>query len=206
MELHICNDRSLCFNRSNCYDCYMYHKIDWKMKCKCGNEFEPIYRNDILVSKWCIPCLVSKGKTKREKMWQKEKKELKSGLKTKSEWLKDLQKIFNTYIRVRDKSKPCISCGKMLVNKFDAGHFFSVGAYPNLRFNEDNVHGQCVECNQHKHGNINEYTINLPERIGQERYDLLLDIRSLPLHLSIEEIKEKITFYKGKINTINSKR
>lgn len=170
-----------------------------RMKCKCGNEFEPLYRNGLLMSKLCFSCLVLKGKQKRNQLWRKEKSELKTKLKTHSEWLKELQKVFNSYIRKRDLNQPCISCERPLINKFDAGHFFTVGAYPNLRFNEDNVHGQCVYCNQHKHGNINEYAIGIVKRIGTERYEKLLSDRNKPLNLSTEEIKEKIEYYKIKI-------
>lgn len=176
------------------------------MKCKCGNEFEPMYRNCILMTKFCVPCLVKKGKEKQKKDWQKEKTELKSKLKTKSDWLNDLQKVFNTYIRTRDLHKPCISCVKPLVNKFDAGHFFTVGAYPNIRFDEYNVHGQCVECNQHKHGNVSEYAINLPKRIGKEHYNELLERRNERSNLSVEDIKDKIDYYKLLTKQINDKR
>ena len=176
------------------------------MKCKCGNEFEPMYRNEILVSKLCVQCLIDKGREKRKKQWRKEKTELKAKLKTKSEWLNDLQKTVNTYIRERDCGKPCISCDKPLRGKFDAGHYFTVGAYPNIRFDEYNIHGQCVECNQHKHGNITEYAIRLPYRIGQQRYDDLLMRRNDSNKLSVEDIKEKISHYKNLIKELQSKR
>ena len=167
------------------------------MKCKsCKSEFEPVKRNGIIVSKYCFSCLITKGKEKRVKEARKEKKDAQEALKTHSEWLNDLQRVFNTYIRERDKGKPCISCGNPLTGKFDAGHYFSVGAYPNLRFNELNVHGQCVACNQHKHGNINEYSINLPLRIGNTAFDDLLNDRNKQKKLSTVEIKELIKRYK----------
>lgn len=168
-------------------------------KCKCGELFEPVYRNNILMSKLCFKCLAAKGKAKIKRDWSIEKQRRKDKLKTHSEWLKDLQKVFNQYIRLRDKNKSCISCGASLTGKFDAGHYFTVGAYPNLRFNEDNVHGQCVHCNQHRHGNVAEYSLSLPLRIGMKRFEQLLEERSKPSDLTIEDIKEKITYYKQKI-------
>lgn len=170
------------------------------IKCRsCKKDFEPIYRNGIIKSRLCLSCLIGKARHKVKKDKAKEREAVKEKLKTHSEWLNDLQKVFNTYIRLRDKGKPCISCGCSLVGKFDAGHYFTVGAYPNIRFNEDNVHGQCVHCNQHKHGNTTEYSLSLPMRIGIERYEHLLQIRNEPLKLTIEEIKEKIKYYKLKI-------
>ena len=129
-----------------------------------------------------------------------EKKKILEKLETHSDWLKKLQKVFNTYIRYRDKDKRCISCKTPLNGrKFDAGHCYSVGAYPNLRFNEDNVHGQCVHCNQHKHGNIHEYMSNLPIVIGDVAFEKLQEKRNDTLKLTIPEIKELIEFYKQKV-------
>jgi hypothetical protein len=134
----------------------------------------------------------------------KNKKAILDSIKSHSKWLNDLQKVFNTYIRLRDADQPCISCNRPLKGKYDAGHFFSVGAYPNLRFNEDNVHGQCVHCNQHKHGAISEYAINLPERIGMYRFESLKIKRTQPLKLSIPDIKEMIDYYKLKVKRLKS--
>ena len=174
------------------------------IKCRCGKEFIPLYRNGIRLSKLCTECLISKGKEKIKKERTKELRERKEKLKTHSQWLRDLQKIFNQYIRLRDKDKPCISCGASLIGKYDAGHYFTVGAYPNLRFNEDNVHGQCVHCNQHKHGNVTEYSLSLPLRIGIERFEQLLESRSKELKITIPEIQEKIKEYKQKIKELNT--
>jgi hypothetical protein len=58
--------------------------------------------------------------------------------KTVGQLKKQLQPIFNEYIRLRDEGKPCISCGSY--NKLQAGHFWAVGGYDGLRFDEDNVH------------------------------------------------------------------
>jgi len=157
-----------------------------------------------------MQCLIKNGNEERKKLaknqWKKEKSEIKAKLKTHSEWLNDLQKVFNTYIRARDLKKPCISCDKPLIGKFDAGHFFSVGAYPNIRFNEDNVHGQCVHCNQHLHGNVNEYVIRLPFRIGQERYNLLFLRRNECGKLTVSEIKELLIDYKNKTKVLELNR
>jgi hypothetical protein len=105
--------------------------------------------------------------------WKQRKSELKKANKNASDYRNELQVIFNTWIRLRDSDEPCISCGVPLWGKFDAGHFHSVGDYPNLRYHVDNVFGQCVECNRHKRGNIHEYRINLIKRIGIERVEAL---------------------------------
>ena len=98
---------------------------------------------------------------------EKEKKQLKEELETVQSLMKKAQKYFNTYIRERDKKKPCVSCGQPLGHKFDAGHYFSSGTHKAVTFDERNVHGQCVACNQHKHGNLLNYQTGIQERIGE---------------------------------------
>ena len=108
------------------------------MKCKCGKEFEPLNaHNSTIKQKLCLSCLIEKGNEKRlktaKKEWNKEKAVMKDKLKTHSDWLNELQKVFNTYIRTRDYKKPCISCDRPLTSKHDAGHFFfcwSLSEYP----------------------------------------------------------------------------
>jgi hypothetical protein len=68
--------------------------------------------------------------------------------------------------------------------------FYPVGSYKNLRFNEHNVHKQCVHCNQHKHGNLIEYALNLPHRIGLCNFKKLNENRLTERHYSIPELIE----------------
>ena len=133
---------------------------------------------------------------------KREIRQMRENVKSVSQYRRELQKVFNEFIRLRDRNQPCISCDKKLPAKYDAGHFYSVGAYPNLRFNEDNVHGQCVECNQHRHGNLLEYAPRLTERIGFERASKLMVLRNEPLRLSLEEIKKLTEEYKCKVKTL----
>lgn len=140
-----------------------------------------------------------KKKKAEVKEWLIKKMRIKEKLMSYSDWLKKLQKVFNQYIRKRDRGRLCICCDRPLGETFHAGHAFSVGAYPSLRFDEDNCFGQRVECNLHKHGNQAEYMIRLPKRIGQERFDQLLERRKgPPRKLSVNEIKDLIYYYKVK--------
>lgn len=122
----------------------------------------------------------------------------KEALKSRSDWLKEAQKTFNEFIRLRDKDLPCISCGRYHEGQYHAGHYRSVGACPELRFNEDNVHKQCSACNSHLSGNILEYRLGLIEKIGLERVEFLERKDHPLLKLSVEEIKDLIKAYKAK--------
>lgn len=176
-------------------------------KCKhCKDVFKPKY----FLQKYCLgknECIkaftqsVAKIKEKEDKReWAKEKKVRKEAILTHAEWLNIFQKVFNTYIRTRDKNSHCISCETPLSNrKFDAGHYRSVGSNPQLRFNEENVWGQCVPCNRDKHGNLIEYRKGLIKKIGVEKVEYLENLNQ-SAKLSIPEIKDKIKEYKEKIN------
>lgn len=130
-------------------------------------------------------------------------KGFKENLKDNQYWLGKAQEVFNEYIRLRDKSEPCISCDTTAKCIYHAGHFYAVGNYPALRFNEDNVHKQCgFNCNTSKHGNTAEYSKRLILKIGVERFDKLYEIRNVSLKLSIPELKELITYYKNKVKTL----
>jgi hypothetical protein len=80
-----------------------------------------------------------------------------------------LQKLVNRSVRLRDTDENgngnCISCGKPQHFKgSEAGHFYSVGGYPALRFDTKNIYLQCTGCNKHNHGNIHEYRKVLEKR------------------------------------------
>jgi hypothetical protein len=114
-----------------------------------------------------------------------------------------LQKIFNTYIRKRDEGLGCISCGSH--NQIQAGHFYSAGHHPALRFNEDNTHSQCLRCNYFLSANLLEYRKRLLKKIGEERVaklDLIAAIRRVTRYSSRFELELLIKFYQDKLKQL----
>ena len=82
------------------------------------------------------------------------------------------RQYFHIWIRNRDQDLPCINCGRYTT--LQAGHYFAAGKYNSLRFNEDNVHGECLQCNYFdSQSHAQKYRPNLIKKIGQERYDKL---------------------------------
>lgn len=144
-------------------------------KCRaCKVKFQP--RNSLQVA--CSPrCALDIAKDAREKRERKEIKEAKQRIKTKAEWLREAQVAFNAFIRIRDQGKPCISCDKPDNGNHQrhASHFRSVGAASHLRFNVLNVHASCATCNGVKSGNLLEYMKRLPNKIGKDKTDWLLN-------------------------------
>ncbi|WP_336709821.1 MULTISPECIES: recombination protein NinG [unclassified Cedecea] len=113
-------------------------------------------------------------KRRREEQEQKDKlKVRKLALKPRSYWIKQTQQAVNTFIRERDRDLPCISCGTFTSAQWDAGHYRTTAAAPQLRFDERNIHRQCVVCNQHKSGNLVPYRVELIERIGIEQVEAI---------------------------------
>ena len=160
-----------------------------------------------------MKCAIAYSKRKAEEKRKKQEKsdrleasrrmrDRKEKLKSRSDWLKDLQRVFNEFIRLRDVDLPCISCGRYHNGQYHAGHYRSVGACPELRFNEDNVHKQCSACNSHLSGNILEYRLGLIEKIGLERVEFLERKDHPPLKLSVEGIKELIKVYRAKVREL----
>ena len=107
---------------------------------------------------------------------RKEIKVRKEKLKSRADYLREAQAAVNEYVRLRDAHLPCISCDSMpndndlmTGSRWDAGHYRSVGACPELRYEPLNIHRQCVKCNRNLSGNAVEYRIRLVQRIGAEK-------------------------------------
>jgi len=145
-----------------------------------------------------LECAIEFSKLKKQreilKDWSKRKKLLKAKLETPSQTRNKLQKVFNHWVRLRDKKDNCISCGKKAKN-YHAGHLYSVGRFPELRFNPDNCHKQCEHCNVFLHGNGNKYRINLEKKIGKEKLIKLDQKAGKPVKLLKHEVKEHIEYY-----------
>lgn len=122
-------------------------------------------------------------------------------LKTRSDWLKEAQTEFNRYIRLRDAKDPCICCGRHHKGQYHAGHYLSVGAHPNLRFDEANVHKQASYCNNYKSGNQAEYRIRLIEKIGLPEVERL-EADQKPKKYTVEQIKEIKAKYRRLANQL----
>jgi len=171
-------------------------------KCKgCGKKCEPS-GVVTLCSYECARIVAEKAdkKVKREKVrkakavkkaFNDRTKVLQQGIKRRKEWINDLQALFNTWIRFRDRDGPCISCGRtneqvatddppLRGGWWDAGHYHSRGAREELSFNPDNCHKQCKSCNcgSGKYARKNhtvgaEYKERLIQKIGLERVEAL---------------------------------
>lgn len=116
----------------------------------------------------------------------------------RTEKLKELQLVFNRYIRLRDEGRPCIYCGQPCLKWGEhfptAGHYMPISTHAHLRFDTDNVHLAGMSCNVID--DRKAYRVNLIARIGLVRVEQLESNRRFLLKLTTPEIVEKITFFR----------
>jgi hypothetical protein len=179
-------------------------KVKEKPCRHCKKMFTPLYKTTEKV------CSVSCGiawarndiKEKRAKLERAETKILKVGMLTHKDWLGMLQVKINFIARTIDADFSCIS-SRRTKGQMHAGHFFTVGAHPNLRFHLFNIWKQTSRDNTYNGGNITEYLFNLHRLFGNDFVNneiLNLDEKYPVTKISVPEIKEAIEKSKEVIN------
>jgi hypothetical protein len=168
--------------------------------CKvCKTLFTPFQTFQQVCS---IPCAISHGKATQAKKVRQEIRHARTLLKTRQDWMREAQKWFNKFIRLRDKSEPCISCQRFHSGQYHAGHYRTTAAAPQLRFDERNVHRQCAPCNNHLSGNIIEYRKGLVQRLGVAAVEALENDSTIK-RWTIEELQEIKRIYKNKCKELD---
>lgn len=173
--------------------------------CKaCGNDFIPRRPMQKVCPKY--ECVIKYGLERKRKAFAKkaakDKREYYDN--DKPTWSKKVQKVFNEYVRLRDKDDPCISCQRHHTGQYHAGHFRSVGATGDaLRYNEDNCHKQCSVCNNYKSGNLTEYENNLIKKIGVNRVEALKNNNKVRKY-TVDELKELHQKYSGLVKELKN--
>lgn len=196
-------------------------KIPKRRSCKvCKKSFKP----KTLYEWWCsdkhkdelIPKLAAEARQKRlQKAEQRRKEEAqqerrslkvrKLAVQPRSYWIKQAQQAVNAFIRERDRDLPCISCGTFTSAQWDAGHYRTTAAAPQLRFDERNISRQCVVCNQHKSGNLVPYRVELIKRMGQAVVDAIESSHERH-RWTIEECKVIKAEYQAKLKQLIAQR
>lgn len=136
-------------------------------KCKqCGNSFAPYYSSLQVV---CSPECALKFNSKKEA--DKRVKQMKVNIKNDTAY-ETLQALINTIVRLIDRGHDCISSGtKYGQYKVAAGHYYSVGSNPTLRYNLLNIYNQSWSDNGHKGGKGSNYGLRLKEVFGADVRD-----------------------------------
>jgi len=126
-------------------------KAKRKKKCKvCGDWYRP--SNSLQVVCFKLKCAIEQGKRSAAKQLRRERRAAKQKVKPRSKLQAEAQTAFNAFIRLRDDNLPCISCRETspparFGGAWDCGHYLTIGAHPELRFEELNACRQCKRCN-----------------------------------------------------------
>ena len=183
-------------------------------RCKiCREKFTPAFYN----IRWCCPEhgaqlglqelerkreKQAKDKAEKERIeWRKRK----ASTKPLKHWEDMTQRVVNDYIRERDYDRPCISCGTWDTVQWEAGHYRSRGKASHIRYNDDNIHKQCHQCNVQLSGNQQQYRIFLIEKIGAERVEAL-ENNNTPHRYSLEELESIRRHYSALRRSLVKKR
>jgi len=143
-----------------------------------------------------------KTAVKSKKVHAKQKSDFYANdVKTRKKAAKD---ACHSYIRMRDREQSCICCGETLGNDFQAGHWLPSGSNTKIRYHEDNIHAQRLNCNYFKGGDSGDYKDNLIDKIGSERVKYLLENKGGTLKRTASDYKEIESHYKNKLKEIES--
>lgn len=179
----------------------------------CEELFRPFSSTASVCSQRCAMKKVKKDKA-AAKVALKARKDAR---KTPNELKPLAQAAFNAFIRARDADEACVSCD--VVNppmlpggQWDAGHFLSRGAYPELAFDEDNCHKQCKSCNAgsgkfaHKARTVSQkYEVEIERRIGAERLARLKGPHP-PAKRTADDYRELTATYKAKLKELQKEQ
>lgn len=115
----------------------------------------------------------------------------------------ELDRVFSIHTRLKyaDHSGfcECYTCGiRIPWQEVDAGHFIR-RAHSAVRYHEDNVKPQCVECNRSRGGMEESFEEHLRDDLGDEAVDNLLKLGVSEKHFIEDEYREQISKYKAEI-------
>lgn len=125
-----------------------------------------------------------------------------------------LDKVFSQFIRLRDANKQgvckCCTCGKLMVWKHPkgtthAGHFVN-RKHMATRWDEKNVHAQCVKCNSFDEGRQRQHGIFIDKKYGEGTADYLEGKGRSYCKWQEFELKEKIEYYKKEVKRLKKEK
>lgn len=181
------------------------NRIPISRKCAaCKEVFKPVRPLQKVCGPECSAAWSKKlAEQKAARAKRDERKSIREALekaKTRGQHLKEVQAAFNAWVRLRDAGLPCISCGRPASwpGQWDAGHYRSRGACPELRFDPLNVNKQCGPCNVHLSGNLIEYRIGLIRKIGLEKVEWL-EGKHEAKKLTLAELQEMKAVYRAEV-------
>lgn len=120
--------------------------------------------------------IVEKNKVSKEKLEKRKRAEEKKKLRDNiTNWKNELQVEINKIVRLIDYQLPCLA-KNIYANQIHAGHIFSRGSNPTIRYNLHNIHRQSAQSNhfQNDDGLLRE---GLVKEYGQDYMNFISELR-----------------------------
>jgi hypothetical protein len=118
---------------------------------------------------------------------------------------KKLDVAFSRFIRARDTKAGygvCCSCSQYKeYSQLDAGHFIN-RKWRATRWDEKNVHAQCIACNRFGEGDAAGYAIFMLDKYGRDTVDYLRAMSRETAKFSDSEGELLIKEYKRKLKEL----
>jgi 5-methylcytosine-specific restriction endonuclease McrA len=189
---------------------YQQNKTYKPKTCKiCKDKFVPV--RDLQPTCQKIECMIAYGNKTLQKHRQNQSKALNRAKKEfrdsdKVHLKKVAQMLVNKYARLRDQYESgvrCCTCGS--VGKMDGGHFLPTSGYGAIRYNTNQIHQQCVNCNQYNGGRPIEYEQFMIKKYGMKYVENLKATKNIRRKYTVEYYQKLIRIIKKKLKQIEDK-
>jgi len=173
------------------------------MASKLCKDCKKVPRISPLVSR-CLKCQKTRlrakeqAKKERQKIKRQKHKERPAALKKK------MDIIFSKYIRLRDKGKPCVTCGAPWTPSDQCGHFQSRRHFA-TRWDEMNAHSQCCKCNLWGAGEQFLHAQAIDKMYMQGVAEGLMHEATLPwFKLTPDFLNERLSYFTKKLQDLEA--
>lgn len=127
---------------------------------------------------------------------------------TVSSQKKKLDAVFSQYVRAKaaDDSgyATCVTCNvRKPWKELQAGHYEKRGKNT-LRYDETNVHPQCVGCNVFQKGNYTRYARYMIEMYGADYLKELEEEAKKTKQWKVFELNDLLDYYKGELKRVTT--
>lgn len=117
---------------------------------------------------------------------------------------KRLWKVVSRYIRTKYADHrgmiTCVTCGTVKpFAEMQAGHFIPKKRGNSIYFVEENIHPQCVRCNNYESGNLVEYTRYMIDMYGIEKVDELRALSNTTVKFTVTDLLDMEADFKEKL-------
>lgn len=175
--------------------------------CKiCKNKFTPERQMQSVCGYQCSITYANQHLAKKAKEVKKENNnQLKAFRESDKTILKSLaQKLVNQYARKRDEKERgyiCCTCGHT-GGQMDGGHFLPTSGYSAIRYNTNQIHQQCKNCNRFNGGKPKEYRVFMINRYGLEYVEKLESTKNIKRIYTVEYYQKLIRVVRKKLKRL----